>query len=42
VRLGLEYSAVPSVATMMGITMTPSLFDDLRIMEGAALAAWAK
>lgn len=41
-RLGLEYTAIPAVATMMGITVTPSVFDDLRIMEGAALAAFVR
>lgn len=40
-RLGLDYAAVPPVATMLGITMTPALFDDLRLMEGAALAAFS-
>lgn len=41
VRTGLEYTAVPATAAMMGITVTPELFQDLRVMEGAALAAWA-
>ena len=42
VRLGLEYTAVPATAGMLGVTMTPALFDDLRVMEGAALAAFAR
>lgn len=40
VRLGLDYAVVPPVAAMLGIVMTPALFDDLRLMEGAALAAF--
>lgn len=39
-RLGLDYAAVPPVAAMLGITVTPAMFDDLRVMEGAALAAF--
>ena len=42
VRLGLDYSVVPSVADMMGITMSPAMFLDLRIMESAALDEFAK
>ena len=41
VRLGLDYPAIPVTATMMGLTMTPELFDDMAVMERAALAAWA-
>lgn len=41
VRLGLEYAVVPATAAMLGLTMTPALFDDLRVMEAAAMAAWA-
>lgn len=41
VRIGLDYAAVPPVAAMMGIAVTPELFQDLRVMEAAALAAWA-
>lgn len=37
---GLLYASVPATATMMGIAMTPDLFDDLRDMEAAALAVW--
>jgi len=39
-RLGLEYGAVRQTADMLGIAVTPDLFDDLRVMEGAALAAF--
>lgn len=41
VRLGLDYAAVQPTAAMLGLTMSPDLFDDLRVMEGAALTAWA-
>ena len=41
-RLGLDYAAIPPTAAMLGITMTPRLLDDLRVMEDAALAAWDK
>jgi len=36
-RLGLDYSAVGPTAQMLGITMTPALFADLREMEATAL-----
>ena len=36
--LGLDYGVVPAVAAMSDMTMTPALFRDLRLMEGAALA----
>ncbi len=36
-RIGIDYGVIGAVATMMGITMTPLLFDDLRLMEAAAL-----
>jgi hypothetical protein len=42
VRLGLDYSVIPSVAQMMGIALTPPMFLDLRIMEGAALDEFAR
>lgn len=37
---GIDYAAIPAVAQMLGIVMTPMLMHDLRIMEGAALAVW--
>ena len=42
VRLGLNYGVVPPTADMADIAMTPQLFDDLRVMEGAALAAFPR
>ncbi|WP_233281279.1 DUF1799 domain-containing protein [Sphingomonas changnyeongensis] len=41
-RLGLRYEAVPVAAAALGLSLTPALFGDLRVMEGAALAAWAE
>lgn len=41
VRLGLDYPAIPATADMMGLKMTPELFDDMAVMERAALATWA-
>ena len=35
---GMIYQALPEVAAMMGITMTPALFSDIMIMEAAAMA----
>lgn len=36
---GLDYPAVRAAAAMLDQVMTPALFDDLRVMEGAALEA---
>lgn len=41
-RTGLRYEAIEPTARRIGVQDTPRLFDDLRIMEQAALAAWAK
>ncbi|ARR57000.1 hypothetical protein HY78_00500 [Rhizorhabdus wittichii DC-6] len=40
-RLGIDYSAVPATAQMLGIELTPAAFHDLRIMEAEALSAFA-
>lgn len=37
VRLGLEYSAIPAVAGMMGVTCDAELFTCLRSMEATVL-----
>ncbi len=37
---GLDYTAIPPTAALMGITTTPMLFEDLRDMEQAALKVW--
>ena len=42
VRTGLDYSAIGPTAALTGITMTPALFADLRMMERAALDEWAR
>lgn len=42
VRLGLDYAALPATAAMLGKTMTPRLFDDIRHMEGVALTTAAR
>ena len=34
---GMIYEALERVASMIGVTMTPALFADLRLMEGAAM-----
>lgn len=38
---GLDYNAVPVVLRLQGVPRSdwPQLFDDLRVMEGAALQA---
>lgn len=42
VRTGLDYTAIGPTAAMMGLTMSPALFDDLGTMEGAALAVFTR
>lgn len=37
--VGLDYGAIRPAAELSGITPTPELFDDLRVMEAAALEA---
>jgi hypothetical protein len=37
VPLGLEYPGLESAARMMGVGMTPELFESVRVMEFAAL-----
>ena len=39
---GLDYSAIRPAAEALQLEMTPSLFDDLRLMEHEALAAMAE
>ena len=40
-RLGIDYNAVASTASMLDIAMSPGLLFDLRIMEAEALAVMA-
>lgn len=42
VRLGIDYSQVQPTAGMLDIDMTARRFLDLRLMEGAALAEFAR
>jgi hypothetical protein len=42
IRTGLDYSALPTVVSATGITMTATLFDDIRTLELAALSAWTR
>lgn len=37
--VGLDYAGVEAAGRLLGTAMTPVLFDDLRLMEGAALRA---
>ena len=41
-RIGFDYAAIGPTAALMGIEMTPAVFADLRLMEGAALAAFPR
>lgn len=41
-RRALDYTAITPSAEMIDTEMTPMLFRDLRVMEGAALAAIAE
>jgi hypothetical protein len=42
VRLGIRYEAVAPTAAGMGLTLTPAMFTDLRIMEAEAMTALAE
>lgn len=39
---GLDYTAIPVTARLRAVRMTPTLFAEIRIMEHAALTAWAE
>lgn len=41
-RLGIDNAAIGPTAAMLDITMSPRLFHDIRLMEGAALAAFPR
>ena len=41
-RTGLTYASVGPAAEMLGVAMSSGLFLDIRLMESAALVAWAK
>lgn len=42
VRLGVDYAAIRPTAENMGLEMTPRVFADIQIMEGAALSVFAR
>ena len=41
VRIGLDYGAIPATAQLLGVDLTEDRFHDIRVMESAALDAWA-
>jgi len=41
-RLGISYTAIQPTAQMLGVSMTPRLFNDIRTMERAALDEFAR
>lgn len=41
-RIGIDYTSVAPTAQLFGIAMTPELMADIRMMEDAALAAFAR
>jgi hypothetical protein len=40
--IGLDYAALLAAAQMMGFTMSPQLFDDVRALEAGALDGFAE
>lgn len=41
-RLGIDYAAIGATAQLYEIAMTPDLMADIRMMEAAALGAFAE
>jgi Phage related hypothetical protein (DUF1799) len=41
-RVGLDYAGLRAAMALAAIAETPELFEDIRIMEGAALAAFGE
>lgn len=41
-RVGLRYEAIRPTAAMAGIKIKPGMFEDLQVMEGAALQEFAR
>jgi hypothetical protein len=41
-RTGLDYSALPSVASIAKVEVTPLVLADLQVMESAAVDQWAR
>lgn len=42
IRTHIVRTELESSARMLGIAMTPSIFGDIRVMEGAAMEYWAR
>lgn len=41
-RTGLDYGALASTAALSGVTMTDSIFHDIRTLEETALEVWSR
>lgn len=41
-KTGLDYTAIAATASGLGVSVTPQLFNDLRLLEAEALSTWAK
>jgi hypothetical protein len=41
-RTGLDYSALPSVASIAKVEVTPRVLADLQALEGAAVEQWSR
>ncbi|MBA3668429.1 MAG: DUF1799 domain-containing protein [Sphingomonas sp.] len=40
-RSGLDYTAIGSTATALGVKLTPELFNDIRLLERESLRVWS-
>lgn len=41
-RTGLDYTALPSVAAIAGVNLTPRVLADLQTLEAAAVEQWSR
>jgi hypothetical protein len=41
-RTGFDYGALEATARSAGLSMTPTLFDDIRTLEREALSVWSR
>lgn len=41
-RTGINYVAVKPTADALNVNLTPAVFNDIRLLEGEALATWSK
>jgi hypothetical protein len=39
-RIGINYAAIEPTARLSGLSVTPTVFDDIRTLEQEALAVW--